>query len=104
MLRRLYRAIQCRSLRKSKWCGYSSLEANRLAGNVIVVLRQLGFHDAAHVSRFSPSGRHLLQDATGPALTSAGEPPSDAPQIRRTTYGTAPNSTSTPGASLNLGT
>ncbi|HYM45537.1 MAG TPA: hypothetical protein VES65_05175 [Solirubrobacteraceae bacterium] len=34
--------------------------------DVIGVLRQLGFRDAPRVSGFSPSGRHLRQDAIGP--------------------------------------
>jgi hypothetical protein len=32
--------------------------------DVIAVLRRLGFRDAPRVSGFSPSGRHLRQDAT----------------------------------------
>lgn len=33
--------------------------------DAIAVLRQLGFRDAPRVSGFSPSGRHLRQDAVG---------------------------------------
>jgi hypothetical protein len=33
--------------------------------DVIAVLRRLGFRDAPRVSGFSPSGRHLRQDAAG---------------------------------------
>ncbi len=43
--------------------GYVDMDAaNR--PDVIAVLRQLGFRDAPRVSGFSPSGRHLRQDAT----------------------------------------
>jgi hypothetical protein len=48
---------------RTKRGGYVDMDAaNR--PNVIAVLRQLGFRDAPRVSGFSPSGRHLRQDAT----------------------------------------
>lgn len=48
---------------RAKRGGYVDMDAaNR--PNVIDVLRQLGFRDAPRVSGFSPSGRHLRQDAT----------------------------------------
>jgi len=50
---------------RTKRGGYVDMDAaNR--PDVIAVLRQLDFHDAPRVSGFSPSGRHLRQDATGP--------------------------------------
>jgi hypothetical protein len=50
---------------RTKRGGYVDMDAaNR--PDVIAVLRQLGFRDAPRVSGFSPSGRHLRQDATGP--------------------------------------
>jgi hypothetical protein len=49
---------------QTKRGGYVDMDAaNR--PDVIAVLRQLGFRDAPRVSGFSPSGRHLRQDATG---------------------------------------
>jgi hypothetical protein len=49
---------------REKRGGYVDMDtANR--PDVIAVLRQLGFRDAPRVSGFSPSGRHLRQDATG---------------------------------------
>ncbi len=48
---------------RTKRGGYVDMDAaNR--PKVIAVLRQLGFRDAPRVSGFSPSGRHLRQDAT----------------------------------------
>lgn len=44
--------------------GYVDMDAaNR--PDVIAVLLQLGFRDAPRVTGFSPSGRHLRQDAIG---------------------------------------
>jgi hypothetical protein len=61
LLKRYAHAISERTNRG----GYVDMDAaNR--PNVIAVLRQLGFHDAPRVNGFSPSGRHLRQDATGP--------------------------------------
>ena len=48
---------------RTKRGGYVDMDAaNR--PDVIAILRQLGFRDAPRVSGFSPSGRHLRQDAT----------------------------------------
>jgi hypothetical protein len=44
--------------------GYVDMDAANRA-NVIAVLRQLSFRNAPRVTGFSPSGRHLRQDATG---------------------------------------
>ena len=49
---------------QTKRGGYVDMDAaNR--PDVIAVLRQRGFRDAPRVSGFSPSGRHLRQDAIG---------------------------------------
>ena len=49
---------------RTKRGGYVDMDAaNR--PEVIAVLRQLGFRDAPRVTGFSPSGRHLRQDAAG---------------------------------------
>lgn len=48
--------------KRTKRGGYVDMDAaNR--PNVIAALRQLGFRDAPRVRGFSPSGRHLRQDA-----------------------------------------
>jgi hypothetical protein len=47
---------------RTKRGGYVDIDAvNR--SEVIAVLRQLGFRDAPRLRGFSPSGRHLRQDA-----------------------------------------
>jgi hypothetical protein len=49
---------------QTKRGGYVDMDATNRP-DAIAVLRQLGFRDAPRVSGFSPSGRHLRQDATG---------------------------------------
>jgi hypothetical protein len=57
-------AFRITTRQHTKRGGYVDMDAaNR--PDVIAVLRQLGFRDAPRVSGFSPSGRHLRQDATG---------------------------------------
>ena len=74
LLKRFAHAISDRTKRG----GYVDMDAaNR--PDVIAILRQLGFRNAPRLSGFSPLGAPFAPGRYGPALTSEGELPSDAP-------------------------